>query len=153
MSANTTNWDEIRANLLADPKVKAAYDSLEPQFSLASQLIALRSATGLTQREFAERVGMKQSQIARIESGKQIPKLETLAKLAEAAGYSVEVHFIPFDSQQAQKIKPLRIAVSDNNSEISPYPANSVRKILADFLESDDPDAIQERNRQKQKSR
>lgn len=36
---------------------------------------------------------MKQSQLARIEFGKQVPKLKTLAKLAAADDYEVEVNF------------------------------------------------------------
>ncbi|NEO66429.1 MAG: helix-turn-helix transcriptional regulator, partial [Moorea sp. SIO4G2] len=48
-----------------------------------------------TQREFAQRLGMKQSQLARIESGKQVPKLQTLAKLAASAGYAIELKFTP----------------------------------------------------------
>lgn len=110
---NTVTWDSIRAEVLADPAVKAEYEALEAEFSIASQLIALRAASRLTQRELAELVGMKQSQLARIESGKQIPKLDTLAKLAAGAGYTIEVHFIPLKGRQTQKINPLRIALSE----------------------------------------
>jgi transcriptional regulator with XRE-family HTH domain len=152
MSDNTVSWDDIRAEVLAHPAVKAEYDALEAEFSMASQLIALRASTGLTQREFAERVGMKQSQLARIESGKQIPKLETLAKLAAAAGYRIEVNFIAIakrcceaqiEGKEAPEIKPLRIAVPDTDGETSPSPVSFVTK----FLESDDPVAVQVRER------
>lgn len=122
MTANTITWDSIRAEVLADPAVKAEYEALETEFSIASQLIALRAASKLTQREFAEVVGMKQSQLARIESGKQIPKLDTLAKLAAGAGYNIEVHFIPLKGRQTQKIKPLRIALLDPDEATPPPP-------------------------------
>lgn len=108
MTHPTISWDSIRDRVLADPEVKAEYDALEDEFELASRAIAIRASTGLTQREFAERVGMKQSQIARIESGTQIPKLETLAKLAAAAGYAIEVNFIPLQEQPQPKLKPIR---------------------------------------------
>jgi len=152
MSAKIISWDSIRADMLSDPAVKAAYDALEPEFSLANQLIALRAASGLTQREFAQRVGMKQSQLARIESGKQIPKLETLAKLASGAGYSVEVHFIPPKGEQTEKIKPLRIPLSDSDFAPSPSPPVSVIESVAAFLESDDPVAVKVRERHRAKS-
>lgn len=100
MKQQPITWESIRDRVLADPEVKAEYDALEAEFNLASRAIAIRASTGLNQREFAERVGMKQSQLARIESGKQIPKLETLAKLAAAAGYAVEVNFIPLDENR-----------------------------------------------------
>ena len=143
MSDNTISWDDIRAEVLADPEVKAEYEALEDEYSLATQLIALRATTGLTQREFAQVVGMKQSQLARIESGKQFPKLETLAKLAAAAGYRIEVNFIPFKDKEAPELKPLQIAVPDMDGETSPQPVSFVTK----FLESDDPVAVQVRER------
>lgn len=95
MSAKTITWNSVRDGILANPEVKAEYEALEEEFNLARQVIALRKEKGLTQREFAERVGIKQSQLARIESGKQFPKLETLAKLAAGAGYEVQVSLVP----------------------------------------------------------
>jgi transcriptional regulator with XRE-family HTH domain len=87
---------------------------------------------------------MKQSQLARIESGKQIPKLETLAKLAAAAGYRVEVNFIAIEGQEAPEIKALRIDLSDIESEkVTPQPVSFVTK----FLQSDDPVAVRVRER------
>jgi transcriptional regulator with XRE-family HTH domain len=143
MSDNTISWDDLRADVLADPTVKAEYEALEAEFSIASQVIAIRATTGLTQREFAEMVGMKQSQLARIESGKQIPKLETLAKLAAAAGYRVEVNFIAIEGKEAPEIKPLRIYLSDIEGETSLPPVSFVTK----FLQSDDPVAERVRER------
>src|SRR4028119_372885 len=143
MNDNTISWDDLRADVLADPAVKAEYEALEAEFSIASQVIAIRATTGLTQREFAERVGMKQSQLARIESGKQIPKLETLAKLAAAAGYRVEVNFIAIAGKKAPEIKALRINLSDIEGETSPPPVSFVTK----FLQSDDPVAVRVRER------
>ena len=115
MTANTISWDSIRADVLTDLTVKAEYDVLEAEFNMVSLLIALRSASGLTQREFAKRVGMKQSQLARMESGKQIPKLETLAKLAAGGGYTLEVHFVPANGSETPKIKPLCMALPDSD--------------------------------------
>jgi transcriptional regulator with XRE-family HTH domain len=120
------SWDSIRDRVLANPEVKAEYDALEAEFELASRAIAIRASTGLTQREFAERVGMKQSQIARIESGTQIPKLETLAKLAAAAGYAVEVNFIPLQDKQLPELKPIRFNKS-NRTDSEPLVANKTR--------------------------
>lgn len=156
MSDNTVSWDDIRAEVLADPAVKAEYEAVEAEFSMASQLIALRATTGLTQREFAQAVGMKQSQLARIESGKQIPKLETLAKLAAAAGYRIEVNFVALAKhpvrviagKEVPEIKPLQIAVPDMDGEASPSPVSLVTK----FLESDDSVAVQVRERLRERS-
>ncbi|WP_404785420.1 helix-turn-helix domain-containing protein [Altericista sp. CCNU0014] len=108
-TTNTISWDSVRAEILAKPAVKAEYDALETEFDVARHVIALRKATGLNQRDFADRVGIKQPQLARIESGKQMPKLETLMKLAAGAGYAIEVHFVSADESSVPKIDPLHI--------------------------------------------
>ncbi|MGH2686809.1 MAG: helix-turn-helix domain-containing protein [Actinomycetota bacterium] len=49
-----------------------------------------RRRAGLTQRALAERVRVPQSQIARIESGAVIPRVDTLDRLLEACGEGLE---------------------------------------------------------------
>lgn len=95
MNSNTISWKSIRNEFLENPDVKAAYDDLELEFKIARRVIALRKASGLTQREFAEKVGIKQPQLAVIESGKRLPKIETLTKIANRAGYTLEINFVP----------------------------------------------------------
>lgn len=108
-TTNTISWDSVRAEILAEQAVRAEYDALETEFDVARHVIALRKATGLNQRDFADRVGIKQPQLARIESGRQMPKLETLTKLAAGAGYTIEVHFVSADESSVPKIDPLHI--------------------------------------------
>ncbi|MEH2285863.1 helix-turn-helix domain-containing protein [Nostoc sp.] len=113
MTSNTISWDSIRDEVLADPEVKAEYDALESEFQCAKQVIALRKASGLNQRDFAKLVGIKQPQLARIESGKQVPKIETLAKLARGAGYDVEIRFVAPKGKRSHKVEPLRISAKE----------------------------------------
>ena len=54
------------------------------QVRLAVMITRLREERGLSQRELAKMTGIKQPQIARIESGDYLPTLETLWKLADA---------------------------------------------------------------------
>lgn len=81
-----TTLDELKAKLLENPEVKAAYDALEPEYAIARELIAARARAGLTQAQLAERMHTTQSTIARLESGKSMPSLRTLARYAEATG-------------------------------------------------------------------
>ena len=62
MSGNTINLDSIRPEVLANPAIKVEYDVLESEWSVARQAIALRVSMGLTQSEFAERLGMERSE-------------------------------------------------------------------------------------------
>jgi len=87
--------DSLRRKLLSDSEVKSHYDEIKVEFDIARELIAMRKELGFTQRDLAERTGIKQPQLARIESGKQSPRLETLKAIASRAGYSVEIRLIP----------------------------------------------------------
>lgn len=66
------------------------------KFHLA--LISLREKLGLTQRQMAEKTGMKQPMLARIESGKNSPKLKTVTKMLKPLGYSLAI--VANDSKQ-----------------------------------------------------
>lgn len=97
---NTIFWSFISENISSDPEIITGGTSSSPENQLAMTVVALRNEVGLSQREFAARIGMKQSQLARIETGRQIPKLRTLAKLASVAGYGIKVSLFPFKNQQ-----------------------------------------------------
>ncbi|MGH2662910.1 MAG: helix-turn-helix domain-containing protein [Actinomycetota bacterium] len=49
-----------------------------------------RRRAGLTQRELAEKAGVPQSQVARIESGAVVPGVDTLDRLLEICGEGLE---------------------------------------------------------------
>jgi len=83
------SWEDLERELLADPETRAAAEELEPRYELARKMIALRAGAGLSQRELAERVGMSQSVIARLESGKVSPTWETIQKVVAATGGEV----------------------------------------------------------------
>ena len=86
-------WREIRAGFLADSEVQQAYSDLEPRFAVVRQLIELREKHGWSQRDLAERAGMKQPQLARLETGQVEPKLDTLQRLAKAMGSRLTIRF------------------------------------------------------------
>lgn len=70
-----------------------SYQELAPRFAVVRQLIALREQRGWSQRELADRAGMKQPQLARLETGQVEPKLDTLQRLAKAMGCDLHVTF------------------------------------------------------------
>lgn len=80
----TKQLQPIERKMLMDRKVRAAYDALADEFDLARELIAARVRAGLTQAEVAERMGTTQSVVARLESGAQMPSVNTLLKFARA---------------------------------------------------------------------
>jgi transcriptional regulator with XRE-family HTH domain len=86
-----TDWKTLRHQALSDPLVAEEYERLRPQFELASELIKLRKALGLTQRELAELAGVTQPEIARIESGRVAPRWDKVIHLFGSLGASVQI--------------------------------------------------------------
>ncbi len=54
----------------------------------------LREEQGLTTTALAQRVGISQAQISRLENGRQGFRSSTLAKIADALGYDAKVVFV-----------------------------------------------------------
>jgi DNA-binding XRE family transcriptional regulator len=75
---------------LKDPKFKAEYDRLEPEFALAREVISARVKAKLSQAQVAKRMGTSQSAVARIESGRS-PSLTSLRRYAKAVGSKLEI--------------------------------------------------------------
>lgn len=63
---------------------KAEARTFEAAYALAMQLVGLREKRGLTQVELAERSGVDQADISRIERGSAFPNEKTLIRIAEA---------------------------------------------------------------------
>ena len=90
----TIDFDDLKADLLSDPEVRAEYDALDQEFALANELISARARAGLSQADVAARMGTTQSTIARLESGRSLPSLRTLSRYAAAIGARAEVRLI-----------------------------------------------------------
>ncbi|WP_310461224.1 helix-turn-helix transcriptional regulator [Sphaerotilus sp.] len=81
-----------------DPVFKAAHDAAQEEFAALDALLQARLAAGLTQEQVAQRMGVKQSALARVESSlgsrKHAPSLATLRKYAEAVGCRLEIRMV-----------------------------------------------------------
>ncbi|KVT64566.1 XRE family transcriptional regulator [Burkholderia ubonensis] len=76
----------VKKRLQTDPADRAEYDAQAFGFAVARELVAARARAGLTQEQVAERMQTTHSTIARMESGRTMPSLHTLARYAEATG-------------------------------------------------------------------
>ncbi len=86
-----SKWVDLEKQLLSDPAVKKEYNRLQPRYALIAQLIEERIKNGVSQKELADRIGTKQSAIARFESGNVNPSLKFLQKIALAMGRNLVV--------------------------------------------------------------
>ncbi|KKM11208.1 XRE family transcriptional regulator [Clostridiales bacterium PH28_bin88] len=80
---------------MKDPEFAKAWEETELEYQIARAIIKLRMERGLTQEELAKQVGVTQSVIARLESGRHLPSLRSLHELAEKLGLKLVVNFEP----------------------------------------------------------
>lgn len=83
------DWKKLEQELLRNPEVKAEYDALEPEFALANRIIQIRLQQNLTQQELAAKAGLKQSAVARLESGNSDARFSTVYRVGRALGKKV----------------------------------------------------------------
>jgi len=89
---------QLVETMLADPEVRAAYESMRAEYELLDEVLKARAEAGLTQAQVAEKMGTKAPAVARLEaslaSGKHSPSLATLRKYAAAVGRKLEIRLV-----------------------------------------------------------
>ena len=80
-------YQRWRASLVATPELRRIYDEEAAKKELWLQLVEARQEAGLTQAELAERLGVSQAQVARLEKrGYDAYTLNSLRRYVEALG-------------------------------------------------------------------
>lgn len=90
-----SNFNDYLSQKMKDPVFKAEYDALEPEFSIIQAMIDARKASGLTQKQLAEKTGIAQADISKLENGSANPSLRTLRRLAAGMGMQIKLEFVP----------------------------------------------------------
>lgn len=95
-----------------------------------------REEAGLSQRELAERAGVAQSEIARIESGKREPSIPTLQRILAGAGAELRFRLAPLDDhdrvlvarQQRRSTEQKEAAAARHAHNLDRFAANTKRR-------------------------
>jgi len=87
-------FDEVLSEDLKDPEFRARWERTALARAVANRVISYRTQRGLSQGELAEQLGMKQPQIARLESAEHNPTIDTLIKLVNALDieFVIDIH-------------------------------------------------------------
>ena len=80
---------------LKDPEFKKEWDDIQPEMDVIRAMIDNRIAQNLTQKELAERTGINQADISKLENGTRNPSLKTLKRLAAGMGMALKIEFVP----------------------------------------------------------
>lgn len=80
---------------LKEPAFKQEWEESEPEYNLIKAMVETRKTKKLTQKQLAERTGIDQSDISKIETGNANPALSTLKRLADGMDMILKLEFVP----------------------------------------------------------
>ncbi|MFQ5662035.1 MAG: helix-turn-helix domain-containing protein [Candidatus Paceibacteria bacterium] len=86
-----TDFQVHLKEMLKDKEFKKYYDEYGKQLEIAYQVLQLRKEANMSQSELAKKIGTTQSNIARVESGKQNFTVATLNKIASTFNKQLKV--------------------------------------------------------------
>jgi ribosome-binding protein aMBF1 (putative translation factor) len=92
MKNKMKTWNDYKEHIKnTSPDGKAEIDEIEALSKIISSIIERRNSLGISQRELAKLCNMPQSSVARIESYKTVPKLDTLLKITQSLGLNLTI--------------------------------------------------------------
>jgi len=78
---------------LKDPEFAEEWERQRPEREYIKAIIGARIEKNLTQKELAERTGIRQSNLSRIENGNCSPTIATLQQIASGMGKTLHIEF------------------------------------------------------------
>lgn len=90
-----TSLKEMKRELMENPEFARAYEDIQPEIMLMRAIIEARENLHLTQQEVAERTGIAQTEISKLENGTRNPSIKLLQRFADGLGYKLHISFIP----------------------------------------------------------
>ncbi len=89
------NLQEYKSKAMQDPEFVKEYEAVQPEMEIIRAIVEARNASHLTQKELAERTGIAQTEISRLENGTRNPSIKLLQRLAEGMDMTLTISFKP----------------------------------------------------------
>jgi transcriptional regulator with XRE-family HTH domain len=96
-------FDDYLQEQLKDPEFKKEWDDIQPEMDVIRAIVDARISQNITQKELAERTGINQADISKLENGTRNPSLKMLKKLAYGMGMQLKIGFEPIQKAKTQK--------------------------------------------------
>ena len=90
-----SDLQELTNELMQDPDFKKEYEELQPEMNIKRAILDARIRAGMTQMELAEKSGISQADICRLEKGTRNPSIALLKRLADAMDSTLRIEFVP----------------------------------------------------------
>ena len=88
-------FEALKKECLQDPEVAKEYQEIQPEMAVIRAILDARNESHLTQKELAEKTGINQSEISKLENGTRNPSIKLLQKLADGMGMVLNISFTP----------------------------------------------------------
>lgn len=82
---------EIKKQKKESPEFERLWDESREEYRLIGEMISLRKAEKITQKQLADVTGNKQQVISRIENKESSPNLRTFSNILNALGYELQI--------------------------------------------------------------
>ena len=80
---------------MGDASFVKEYEAFQPEMDVIRAIVEARTSQKLTQKELAERTGIDQADISRLENGTRNPSVNLLKRLADGMGMTLKIEFVP----------------------------------------------------------
>ncbi len=80
---------------LQDDAFRKEWEDIQPEMDVIRAIVDARISQKLTQKELAERTGIDQADISKLENGTRNPSLRLLKRLADGMGMTLKLEFVP----------------------------------------------------------
>ena len=80
---------------LKDEEFRKEYEAIQPEMNVIRAIVDARTSQNLTQKELAERTGINQADISKLENGTRNPSVNLLKRLADGMGMALRIEFVP----------------------------------------------------------
>ena len=88
-------FDDMLSKQLQDEEFKKEYEAIQPEMDVIRAIVDARTSQNMTQKELAERTGINQADISKLENGTRNHSVNLLKRLAYGMGMSLKIEFVP----------------------------------------------------------
>lgn len=86
---------EFKDEQMQDAEFVKEYEAIQPELDVIRAIVDARTSQNMTQKELAERTGINQADISKLENGTRNPSVNLLKRLAEGLGMALKIEFVP----------------------------------------------------------
>ena len=85
---------EYKDEQMQDVEFVKEYEAIQPELDVIRAIVDARTSQNMTQKELAERTGINQADISKLENGTRNPSVNLLKRLAEGLGMALKIEFV-----------------------------------------------------------